>query len=154
MEQPRRRPSNAGRVDQRCRHLREAEDTQAKSLDLRNKEEDALDWGLSQNNLAHTQRWLGAVTNDAAKLQEARDGYAACEDLGFEGEAPFRWSTLQWNIADLALARYRVAPDPALLVEARDYVTRARTFFVDGSEYQTKRCDALIAQIDAAEAGA
>ena len=40
-----------------------------------------------------------------------------------------------------------------LLVEARDYVARARAFFVDGSEYQTGRCDELIARIDAAEAG-
>ena len=96
---------------------------------------------------------MGAGTGDPAKLQQAREGYAACEDLGFEGDAPFNWATLQWNIADLALARYRLAPDPAFLVEARDYVTRARTFFIDGSEYQTERCDALIAQIDAAEAG-
>jgi hypothetical protein len=143
-----------GELTEDADKLREAEDTQAKSLDLRNKEEDALAWGLSQKNLAHTQRWLGAVTNDAAKLQKARDGYAACEDLGIEDNAPFFWARLQWNIADLALARYRLDPDPALLVEARDYVTRARTFFVDGAEYQTKRCDELIAQIDSAEAGA
>jgi hypothetical protein len=70
-----------------------------------------------------------------------------------EGDAPFSWAVLQWNIADLELARYRLDPEPALLVEARDYVTRARGFFIDGSEYQTERCDELIAQIDAAEAG-
>ena len=30
---------------------------------------------------------------------------------------------------------------------------RARAFFVEGSECQTVRCDALLAQIDAAEVG-
>jgi len=73
--------------------------------------------------------------------------------LAFEKDAPFKWARLQWNIADLALARYRLDPDPALLVEARKHVTRARAFFVDGSDYQTERCDDLLAQIDAAEAG-
>lgn len=134
--------------------LREAEGAHTNAVALENKDKDPLEWESAQNNLAVAQRWLGAVTSDTAKLQEARDGFAACEDLGFEDDAPFGWARLQWNIADLALARYRLAPDPALLVEAREYATRSRAFFVDGSEYQTERCDVLIAQIDAAEAGA
>lgn len=130
--------------------LREAEEAQAMALALRDKVQEPLDWESSQNNLALAQGWLGAVTGDGAKLQEARDGYAACEALTFEGDAPFDWARLQWNIADLALARYRLAPDPVLLVEARSYVARARAFFVDGSDHQTERCDALLAEIDAA----
>ncbi len=133
--------------------LREAETALSTALAFRDKAKDPLEWETTQNNLALAQRWLGAVTSDTAKLQQARDGYTACKDLGFERDAPFDWAILQWNIADLALARYRLAPDPALLVEARDYVARARAFFVDGSEYQTERCDELIAQIDAAAAG-
>jgi transcriptional regulator with XRE-family HTH domain len=133
--------------------LREAEEAQIEALALRNKENDPLDWEATQNNLAVAQRWVGTVTSDPAKLQQARDGYAACEDLAFEQDAPFRWAMLQWNIADLALARYNLDPDPALLAEARTHVTRARAFFVEGSDYQTQRCDDLLAQIDAAEAG-
>ena len=142
-----------GELTEDSETLREAEEAIITSLSLRNKEEDALDWGTTQNNLSLAQRWLGALTSDATKLQKARVGFAACEELDFEGDAPFIWARLQWNIADLSLARYRLAPDPALLVEARDYVARARAFFVDGSEYQTGRCDELIARIDAAEAG-
>jgi hypothetical protein len=142
-----------GELTEDSKTLREAEGALTTSLSLRNKEEDALDWETTQNNLSLAQRWLGALTSDVAKLQEARDGYAVCENLDFKGDAPFTWAILQWNIADLSLARYRLAPDPALLAEARDYVTRARAFFVNGSEYQTERCDELIAQIDAAEAG-
>lgn len=133
--------------------LREAEAALSTALALEDKSKDLLDWETTQNNLALAHRWLGTVTGDAAKLQQALEGYSACEDLGFEGDAPFTWATLQWNIADLALARYRLAPNPALLVEARDYVARARAVFVVGSDYQTERCDELIAQIDAAEAG-
>ncbi len=134
--------------------LAEAEVALTTALALEDKDKVPLDWEITQSNLALAQRWLGAVTSDAAKLKEARDGYAACEVLGFEADAPFIWARLQWNIADLAVARYRLAPDPALIVEAREYVGRARAFFVEGSEYQTERCDALIAEIDAAEAGA
>lgn len=143
-----------GEVTNDADTLREAETAFTTSLALasENKAKDPLDWEAYQNNLALSQRWLGAVTEDVAKLQEARDGYAACEALRFEGDAPFVWARLQWNIADLALARYRLNPDPALLTEARNYVARARAFFVDGSDYQTERCDALIAEIDAAEA--
>ena len=79
--------------------------------------------------------------------------YAACEDLAFEKDAPFDWAKLQWNIADLALARYHLDPDPVFLAEARTHVTRARAFFVEGSDYQTEKCDELLAEIDAAEAG-
>ena len=55
-------------------------------------------------------------------------------------------------MADLALAQYRLDPDPAWLDEAEDYVTKARDFFIDGSEYQTARCDELIAKIAEARA--
>ncbi|MBC7736272.1 MAG: hypothetical protein H7245_03390, partial [Candidatus Saccharibacteria bacterium] len=110
-------------------------------------------WETTQNNLALAQRWLGTVTCDATKLNQSRDGYTACEALQFESEAPFNWAMLQWNIADLALARHFLTADPALLVEARSYVTGARAFFVKGSEYQTGRCDDLLAQVEAAEVG-
>ncbi len=133
--------------------LREAEAALSTALALEDKSKDPLGWERTQNNLALAQRWLGAVNGDAAKLQQARDGYTACKDLGFERDAPFDWAMLQWNIADLALARYSLAPNPALRVEAREYVARARAFFVDGSDYQTERCDELIAQINAAGAG-
>jgi hypothetical protein len=142
-----------GELTEDADKLREAEGALTSAVALANKE-DPIEWEAAQNNVALAQRWLGAVTNDVAKLQEAREGYAACEDLGIESNAPFQWAILQWNIADLTLARYRLAPDPALLVEARNYATRARTFFVDGSEYQTELCDELIAQIDSAETGA
>ena len=133
--------------------LRKAEEALTEALAPKNKEDDPLDWEASQSNLALAQRWLGAVTSDSAKLEEAQDGYAACEALAFEKDAPFRWAMLQWNIADLALARYHLDPDPALLTEARTYVTRARAFFVEGSDYQTERCNELLAQIDVAETG-
>tara|TARA_R110000744_G_C19347134_1_gene560015 strand:+ start:506 stop:2107 length:1602 start_codon:yes stop_codon:yes gene_type:complete len=142
-----------GELTEDAGKLREAEDALTTALTFRTKEEDPFNWELTRSNLALSQRWLGAITEDVVKLQQARDGYAACEDLRLETDAPFSWAILQWNIADLALARYRLAPDPALLAEARDYVTRARAFFIEGSEYQTERCDELIAQIDAAEAG-
>ncbi len=85
-------------------------------------------------------------------LDTARQGYAACEALDLRKDAPFPWAQLQWNIADLALARYRLEPDPAHLLEAREYVLKAREVFAEGSDYQTQRCDDLLAQIDAAEA--
>lgn len=50
------------------------------------------------------------------------------------------------------LARFQLEPDPALLVEARTYLGKARAVFEDGSDYQTQRCDDLLAQIEAAEA--
>jgi hypothetical protein len=141
-----------GQLTQNERQLREAEEALTTALALKNKEKDAISWAITQSNLAVSQRWLGAVTGDSARLQTARDGYAACEALGYQADAPFKWATLQWNIADLALARYRLAPDPALLNEARQHLARARAFFVDGSDYQTARCDDLLAKIDAAEA--
>ena len=133
--------------------LREAEQALSTALAQKGRDADPIDWGLTQNNLALAQRWLGEVSEDLAKLDEARSGFAACEELEFEGEAPFNWATLNWNIADLALAQFALDPDPKLIEEARDYVGRARDFFVEGSEYQTRRCDELLARIDAAEAG-
>lgn len=134
--------------------LREAEAAHAESLSHTDKESDALGWQATQSNLAVAQRWLGAVTRDQEKLQESRDSYAACAELAFEKDAPFDWARLQWNIADLALARYQLGPEPALLTEARDHLARARAFFVDGSDYQTERCDDLLTKIIAAEAAA
>ena len=142
-----------GELTKNADTLRKAEEAQIEALFHKDKKNDPLDWGHSQGNLALAQRWLGAVTGDPAKLQEARAGYSVCEALAFENDAPFDWAKLQWNIADLALARYQLDPDPALLAEARTYVTRAREFFIEGSDYQTERCDELLAQIDAAEAG-
>lgn len=143
-----------GEVTKDADILRDAETALTEALALKDPDKDLLDWQSTQCNLAVAQRWLGAVTCDPAKLQEAREGYAACEDLAFEKDAPFDWAKLQWNIADLALARYQLDPDPAFLTEARDHLARARAFFVDGSDYQTERCDELLAQIDAAEAAA
>ncbi|UWQ98038.1 hypothetical protein K3729_11200 [Rhodobacteraceae bacterium S2214] len=145
-----------GEVTEDADILREAEATLTEALALKEKDQDhdLLDWEMSQSNLAIAQRWLGAVTRDPAKLREARAGYTACEDLAFETDAPFDWARLQWNIADLALARYQLDPNPDFLVEARAYLARARAFFVDGSDYQTERCDDLSVQIEAAEAAA
>jgi transcriptional regulator with XRE-family HTH domain len=143
-----------GELTEDADKLAEAEFALNAALVLENKNEDPFGWEVTQNNLGYVQRWLGAVTHDATKLKEARDGYAACEGLGYETDAPFQWARLQWNIADLALARYRLSPDPVFLIEARAYVGRARAFFVEGSEYQTERCDALLREIDAAETAA
>jgi hypothetical protein len=107
---------------------------------------------MSHNNLGLAQRWLGEVTDDLRILDAARNSYAACEGVKLKREAPFSWAVLQWNFADLALARYRLEPKSTHLVEARDCVTKARDFFVEGSDYQTQRCDDLLAKIDAAEA--
>ncbi len=141
-----------GKLNKDADTLRQAEKVLNNSLALSDKDSDPLDWEGAQNNLALVQRSLGAVTSDLNKLREARNTFTACEDLAFENDAPFDWARLQWNIADLALARYQLDPDPTLLAEARKHVTRARTFFVEGSDYQTERCDDLLAQIDAAEA--
>ncbi|WP_299627822.1 helix-turn-helix transcriptional regulator [uncultured Tateyamaria sp.] len=133
--------------------LEEAEDALRTALCLKNKNAEPLNWGATLNNLALAQRWLGEMKGDLAKLTTARTGYAACEALDLQGKAPFDWAVLQWNIADLALARFRLDPDPALLAEARHHVAKARAFFVDGSDYQTERCDELLGQIDAADPG-
>jgi hypothetical protein len=111
-----------------------------------------IHWAGTQGNLALAQRRLGDVTDDLPTLNTARQGYGACEALDYKTDSPFSWAVLQWNIADLALARYRLDPDPAVLSEAKTYVTAARAFFVDGSDYQTERCDDLLGKIKTAEA--
>ena len=121
------------------------------ALTLKDKKADPLGWETTQNNLGLAQRWLGEVTEDLEMLGTARQSYAACEALDLRVDAPFKWAMVQWNIADLALARHRLAPEPALLTEARNYVAAARAFFVDGSDYQTQRCDELLEQIAQAE---
>jgi hypothetical protein len=109
---------------------------------------------VPNNNLAVARRRLGEVCGDIAILKMARDEYAMCERQPEANEGPFDLAVLQWNIADLALARFRLDPDPALLTEARDRIAKARAFFVDGSDYQTERCDDLLAQVEKAEAAA
>jgi hypothetical protein len=142
-----------GEVTRSADTLKEAEEALTTELDLKDKTTDPLGWETTQNNLAVAQRWRGAVTHDLAKLDEARVGFAACEALEYKDKAAFQWAVLQWNIADLALARFQLDPDAAHLTEARDHLTAARAIFVDGSDYQTQRCDDLLAEIDAAQAG-
>lgn len=120
-----------------------------RALLLKDKVADPLDWETTQNNLGLSLRWLGTITKNLKTLDQASVAYGECEALDLYEAAPMQWAMTQWNIADLALARFALDPDPALLVEAREYVTRARDFFVEGSEYQTQRCDDLIARIDA-----
>jgi hypothetical protein len=132
--------------------LTEAVEALRTALALEDVKADRLGWEGTQGNLALAQRRLGDVTDDLVVLNTARQGYGACEALDYQTDAPFIWARLQWNIADLALARYRVDPDPALLSEAKTHVTAARAFFVDGSDYQTERCDDLLTKIKAAEA--
>lgn len=141
-----------GELSSDAAFLLEAADALETALKLMSGKADKVELGRTRNNLALAQRWLGSVTADLNMLQTARQSFAACEALAYSKEAPFIWAMLQWNIADLALARHALAPDAALLVEARAYVSAARAFFVDGSDYQTQRCDDLLARIDQAEA--
>lgn len=134
--------------------LKEAVTLQTNAVLLIDKTADPIEWETSQGNLGLALRWLGAITENLEALDQAREAYGECEELDLREEAPMLWAMNQWNIADLAMARFALDPDPALLVEAREYVTRARDFFVEGSEYQTQRCDDLIARIDAVEIAA
>jgi len=131
--------------------LKEAVTCLTNAISRKDKTADPIDWALSQNNLGLALHRLGAITEDLETLDRAREAYDECMALDLREEAPMQWARNQWNIADLALARSELDPDPALLVEAREYVTRARDFFVEGSEFQTQRCDELIARIDALE---
>lgn len=130
--------------------LKHAIDALENALDLKDKEREVLDWELTKNNLGLAQRWLGAMSGDLEMLKTARASYKACEEIDFRDQANFTWAMLQWIIADLALARFQLEPDAVLLIEARAYVGRAREVFEDGSDYQTQRCDDLIARIEAA----
>ena len=121
------------------------------ALSLQDKTADPIGWDATQNTRGLALRWLGTITQNLETLDQAREAYGKYEALGLREKAPMQWAKTQWNIADLALARFALDPDPALLVEAREYVTRARDFFVEGSEYQTQLCDELIARIDAME---
>lgn len=141
-----------GKITRDPTSLGEAVTALETALALEDRGANRLSWETTQSNLALAQRWLGDVTDDLGLLTRARQSYAACETLDLRGDAPFLWAILQWNIADLALARHRLAADPALLTEARDRVSAARAFFVDGSDYQTQRCDDLLDQINQAEA--
>ena len=134
--------------------LKEAVDACTTRQSFTQKTDDQYEWEIGQSNLGLAQRWLGAVTQDLGMLQTARETYVSCENVQTKFDAPFSLAQLHWNIADLALARYELEPDTKLLAEARDYVSRARAFFVDGSEHQTERCDALIAKLEAFEADA
>lgn len=141
-----------GEITRSKKYLSEAEESLTKALSLEKKSSDPTGWVRAQCNLALAQRHLGAVTSELAKLDEARDGFATCEALDIKDKAAFQWAKLQWNIADLALVRFNLDHDPALLIEARKYVGRAREVFFEGSDYQTQRCDELLAEIDAADA--
>ena len=132
--------------------LKEAVEALTAALNLENRANHPLGWETAQNNLALAQRWRGEITAEASFFDAAREGYAACETVDLRTKASFQWARLHWNIADLAVARYTVDPDPAHLVEARHYLAQARAIFVEGSEYQTQRCDDLLAKIDAANA--
>ncbi|MDB5552915.1 MAG: hypothetical protein JWL86_2899 [Rhizobium sp.] len=134
--------------------LKEAVTCLTKAISLTDKAADSHLWRGLHSNLGLTLHWLGALTENEEMLHGAREAFGECESFDVHEEAPMTWARSQWNIADLALARFVLNPDPALLVEARYHVTRARDFFVEGSEYQTQRCDELIARIDAIEAAA
>ncbi len=134
--------------------LNEAVACLTKSLSLTDKAADPLHWKTCHMNLGFALRCLGTITEDTEELHQAREAFRECEALDFREEHPMGWAKNQWNIADLALARFSLDPNPALLGEARDYVTRARDFFAEGSEYQTQRCDELIARINEIEAKA
>lgn len=141
-----------GEITQDAEPLTEAVEAQTTSLSLIDKQADPLGWELTQNNLGLALRWLGAVNRDGDLLRQAREAYRACENLKSGDDAAFQWAVHQWNIADLALARYDLNPDPALVEEATTHVRAARDVFEEGSEYQTERCDELIAKIEAARA--
>lgn len=141
-----------GEITQSIDTLAEAEETITIALTFEDKSIDPHSWETTQNNLGLAQRWRGDLMNDLTKLDQARASYAACEALNLKKAAPFVWAQLQWNIADLAFARFKLDPAPLHLVEARTYLANARDFFVDGSDYQTQRCDELLAEINAAAA--
>jgi transcriptional regulator with XRE-family HTH domain len=127
--------------------LREAVTCLNKSLSLTVKATNPHEWKSTHINLGLALRSLGGLLNDLEVLNHARDACRECDALDFREQDPMGWAKNQWNIADLALARFSLIPDQHLLSEAREYVIRARNFFVDGSEYQTKRCDELIERI-------
>ena len=122
------------------------------AINLQGKESNHFEWGMEHSNLGLAQRWLGTASGDLEMLRVARKSFSVCEDVVFREEASFNWAMLQWNIADLALARFQLEPDPALLDGASRYVGKARAVFEDWSDYQTQRCDELLANIEAAEA--
>ncbi|SMC97156.1 hypothetical protein [Rhizobium sp. RU36D] len=134
--------------------LEEAKICLTKSISLTYKTTDSHIRKGMYTNLGVALRWLGTLTENEEMLHQAREAFRECESFDFREDAPMLWARNQWNIADLALAHFALDPDPALWFEARDYVTRARDFFAEGSEYQTQRCDELIARIDAIEAAA
>lgn len=111
-----------------------------------------MDWAKTQNNLGLAQRWLGVVQHKTTAFQHAQTAYCLCLQEWNPDAAPFLWAQTQWNLADLALARFDVAPDSALLETARAHTLAARAVFAQGSDYQTARCDDLLAKIAALEA--
>ncbi|WP_147127062.1 helix-turn-helix domain-containing protein [Shimia ponticola] len=141
-----------GEVTRDPSSLKEAVAHLSEALSLVDRDANAISWSITQSNLALARRWLGAITKGLDQLTQARACYADCQEIRKRDKVPFLWAQTQWNIADLELARFALEPDPTLLTEARSRVLEAREVFVDGSDYQTQRCDDLLAQIDAAEA--
>ena len=110
------------------------------------------DWAIAQNNLGLALRWLGELTHDPAIFDRASSAYAFCLQERDRETTPFLWAVTQWNLADLALARFDLSPDQSLLATARSHALEAREVFAEGSDHQTAKCDALLAQIAAHEA--
>jgi hypothetical protein len=97
---------------------------------------------------------IGVLEKDQSAFDRAAIAYTACLEFRTREDTLIDWAATRWNQSDLALARHLVFPDPELLAQARAHVLAAREVFVEGSEYHTKRCDDLLAEIDAAQSGA
>ncbi|MGR3466419.1 MAG: helix-turn-helix domain-containing protein [Shimia sp.] len=110
-----------------------------------------VDQAWLDNDEAVANILLGRLDARIDTLARAYDLLTSSDFRNRETTQPFNWAIHQWNLADLSLAYYEVIGDPSHLPTARHHVNLAREVFVEGSEYQTQRCDELIAEIDAAE---
>ena len=139
-----------GEFERDSAHLEQAIALHTSALRVRKRNGDLKDWADSQNNLGLTYRWVAELNKDLAAFDKAQAAYDLCLQERPRETTPFDWATTQWNLADLALARYALDPDAALLTKACTHVMAAREVFAEASDYQTERCDGLLAQIDAA----
>ena len=139
-----------GELERDATHLQQAIAAHTSALRVRSRKEDPKDWADTQNNLGLTYRWIAEVTQDHAAFGKAQTAYDLCLQEQSRETAPLNWATTQWNLADLALARYSFDPVAALLTKARTHVMAAREVFAEASDYQTERCDELLALIEAA----